>query len=124
MTQVGDTIYRFDQNRRVYDKSRLNGKIIYSEHFVPEAITGETAQSWLIHDAHNDVRWRVNKKTMRTAAKGGWFGYAFFTAEGMSDDIWRNDHRHKIVSMMSQATTAQLRQIADVLGYDEKDTAK
>ena len=114
--KVGDTIYRFDHNRRVYDKPGMSGHLVYAGHFVPEVISSETKQSWLIHRG-GKIEWKVNKKTMRSAQTNRQFGQQFHSAEGMQDDIWRNDHRHKIERLMPSATAAQLRQIADILGY-------
>ena len=50
MPQVGDTIWIFNINRRVYqrdEKGRAFGGPIWREHWGPDQITGETSRSWL-----------------------------------------------------------------------------
>lgn len=116
--KVGDTLYRFDVNRRVYRKAengRSTGSPIYSEHFEPRTIGGETKLSWLITDGYGIVK--VNKKTMRQASNNGWGGWQWFTAEAMEDNIWLADHRHNIRNMLDNASASQLRQVAEILGY-------
>jgi len=46
--KVGDTVWVFDINRRVYDGNGLGAKIIYREHFRPVHIIGETSRSWIL----------------------------------------------------------------------------
>jgi len=113
---VGETIWRFDENHRVYDKPGIGGRIVYKEHFVPEKITGETAQSWLVQWGERVV-WKINKKTLTTAMKNGFHGAQFFTAEGMEENIWVLDHRHKIARLLEQATAANIRACGEILGY-------
>lgn len=115
---VGDTIYRFDGNRRVYpkrEKGEPSGGPIYAEHFEAHVIGSETKQSWLITDGYGIVK--VNKKTMRQAGSNGWGGWQWFSAEGKEANIWLNVHRHKIRNLLDGASPHQLRQVADILGY-------
>lgn len=115
--KIFDTIYRFDHNRRVYDKPGFGGRIVYRGHFAPEFITGETKFSWLIH-LYDTVAYRVNKATMKSASKGGFGGFEFFTAEGMEDNIWAYDHRHKVAELLARADGAKIRACAKILGYE------
>lgn len=116
---IGDTIYRFDVNRRVYPKGKKGestGGPIYAEHFEAHTIGSETKHSWLVTDGYGVVK--VNKKTMRQASKNGWGGYQWFSAQAMSDNIWRNEHRHNIRIMLDNASPSQLRKVAEILGYE------
>jgi hypothetical protein len=50
MTKIGDTIWIFDSNRRVYPRDadgRATGGPIWREHWKPLVIVGETSRSWL-----------------------------------------------------------------------------
>jgi hypothetical protein len=114
MVGIGDTLYRFDVNRRVYQKGgQFSGGPIYREHFEPLKIEGENARSWVLERG-----WKVNKKTLRgEAASFSYGGRGFFTAEQMEADIWQHDHRHKIRDLFDRCSVAQLREIANLLGY-------
>ena len=116
--KIGDILYRFDENRRVYDKPGLGGKIIYAEHFTPFEVVGETRGTWLVRSLKGSWEIRVNKKTLCTPAKGGRSGDRFYTAEGRSDNIWRRVHVHWLVRRVEQADTATLKRIAEIVGYD------
>lgn len=107
--QIGDTLYHFDINRRIYTKpergsGRVWGEIIYAEHFRPLKIVGETRQSWVLEYNH-----KVKKADPR---KGG-----YYTAAQMADNLWVHDHKHKLRDLLDRATAEQLREIAKVLGY-------
>ena len=120
-TKVGDTLYRFDGNRRVYrreDDGRATGGPIYAEHFSAHTIHGETKQSWLL--GINDP-FKVNKATLREAGKSGFHGYQWFTEQGREDNIWVHEHRHKIVQKVEREMRAPLlREIASVVGYEPR----
>lgn len=114
--KIGDTLYRFDQNRRRYragPDGRSSGPPIYSEHFEPLVITGETKQSWLCREGYGDAK--VNKKTLRES--NGGFAYSWFTKAQMEDNIWRHEHRHRIREMLDRADAATLRRVAEAIGY-------
>jgi hypothetical protein len=52
MPKVGDTIWIFDINRRVYARDadgRATGGPIWREHWRPHVIVGETSRSWLTY---------------------------------------------------------------------------
>ena len=118
--QIGDTLYRFDGNRRVYrDRTALGGGgPIYREHFEPLKIVGENKVSWILERG-----WKVRKSDLKGETKSFHYGgRGFFTAEGMATDIWDHDHRHKIVdAIQRQATPTQLRQVAELIGYEVKE---
>ena len=113
MIGIGTILYRFDENRRVYKRDENNrpyGGAIYAEHFVPVEIHGETKLSWICGPSYAISK--VNKKEIMTGRSGD-----FFTAEGMNDQIWIEDHRHRVRDRLYSATADQLRQIAAILGY-------
>ena len=114
--KVGDRLWRFDINRRVYNGSGMNSRIIYAEHFTPHTITGETVKSWLIAGDYGDAI-RVSKSELREAGKGGYGGHQWFTDSGREDDIWRHVHRSKITDLVDRADPALLRKVAEVVGY-------
>lgn len=112
--KIGDTVYRFDINRRVYrDKSPGSfggGGPIYSEHFEPLKIIGESKSSWLL-----EHRYSVGKRVLASAKT---FPRRFFTAAQMDDDIWANEHRYAIREKLTRTPVDQLRQVAAIIGYE------
>lgn len=110
--QIGDTLYHFDINRRVYDKpppesGRIFGTLVYAGHFKPLKIIGETSQSWLM-----EFNYKAKKKAGGPLQRGG-----FYTAEEMADNIWMHEHRHKIRDLIDRASPTHLREVARILGY-------
>jgi hypothetical protein len=89
--KVGDTLWLFDINRRVYprdEKGRATGSPIWREHWVPHEITGETSRSWLI-----GWRGKVPKKGGR--------GIAFDAAE-IDRNAWVIENRYRISESVRQ----------------------
>lgn len=116
MLKIGDTVWRFDGNRRVYRQPGTysgGGAPIYREHFEPLKIVGETKVSWIMERG-----WKANKKTLKGEASSFEYGgRGFFTAEQLEDDIWQHEHRHGIRALFDRASPAQLKQIAAILGF-------
>lgn len=108
--KVGDSLFNFDGNRRVYRKGG-GGAPIYREHFREEEIISETSMSWIV----GPQKVKVNKKTLESSMKFADGGY--FTKTGMEDDIWSKDHRYKIVREVERVGAEHLRQIARIVGY-------
>jgi|CXWL01.1.fsa_nt_gi hypothetical protein len=112
--KIGDTLYWFDGNTRVYDQPGFGGRAVYAKHFVPLKIVGENNVSWIL-----ERDWKVNKKTGKGEARSySYGGRGFFTAEGMADDIWQHEHRHKILREVERAPLDQIKKIAAIIGYD------
>lgn len=118
--KVGDTLWRFDVNRRVYRRASgayfASGGPIYAEHFEPFVVTGETAFSWLVKEGWRDRK--INKKTLREAPHNGFGGWQWYTAEQKDDAVWLEWHRDKIADEVRRCrSAAALRQIAALIGY-------
>lgn len=115
--RVGDTLWRFDVNRRRYTKAakgRVYGELIYSEHFEAGTVVGESSRSWLVILAKGMGHIKVNKVSL--VSSGAWSGQ-WFTDQGKADNIWANEHRHQIVRCVEQAPVTVLRAIAQTVGY-------
>ena len=105
---IGETVYRFDRNRRVYLPGDAGPS--YEGHFEPLKIWGETPAFWLCGFEFNP--WKVNKRQILTGVAG-----AFYTASAMEDKIWLNDHAWKIADAVKHADANQLKKIAAIIGY-------
>lgn len=114
---VGSTLYVFDQNRRVYqrdEQGRSIGAPIFSKHFVPETVIGETPLSWLLSPQSKPRK--VNKKTMKIAATNGYGGWNVYTATQMEDSIWGEENRRKIIRAIERCDVATLKAVAAIIG--------
>jgi hypothetical protein len=115
--KVGDTLHKFDENRRVYERvnGRATGAPIYAEHFSAHVIVGETARSWLLNMGHGQIV-KVSKKDLHEAVPR-FLGHQWYTAQGKIDHLWVKSHVHKLRDLLDRADAAKLRAIADILGY-------
>jgi hypothetical protein len=123
--KVGDVLWRFDQNCRVYPTDAagktIPGGPIYSRHFRPVVIIGETRGTWLVGD-HG--RWKVNKKTLRTAKDADGWHVQMFTKEQMDDMVYVNDHALPLSEKVRSCRNVMLlKQIAQLF-QDGANSAK
>ena len=71
--KVGNSIWHFDVNRRVYAKdNNYSGGPIWLEHWVEYKITGETSRSWILS---HGIKLSKNDSSV------GWKNYALDRAE-------------------------------------------
>lgn len=110
--KIGDTLWFFSANNRVYRAG--GGPPIYSHHFRPYTIDGETKPSWVMSNGE-----KVNKKTLASAGSHSYGGRGYFTAEGMAADIWDNDHRQKIIEVVRRIDVPTLKAIAKIVKYED-----
>lgn len=120
---IGQTVWRFDSNHRVYTKPypgcKWSGSVlIYREHWRPCVVVGETSRSWLVGiRLGGNAHWKVPKR-------GPHPGFALSEQE-VDDDCWLNQHRLAIsqaVLYLRDAT--KLRQIADIINWKPEHQAK
>ena len=108
VTKIGDTVYLFDINHRVYKRNadgRATGGPVYREHFRPFVIQGEDKRSWLVVSQGHTWQQRLAKSK-------------FITAEQMDERIWLNDHRYKLNRLLNNCSDVDtLKAVADVLNY-------
>jgi hypothetical protein len=87
MPNVGDTVWIFDENRRVYNKERSEYSFnapIWREHWRPEEIVSETTRSWI-------TKWgtKISKKDPGVLV--------IFSEEELDNRSWINDNKYEIV---------------------------
>ena len=133
--EIGSLFWAFDENRRVYDKTKGGGSFgissVYSKHFFRVGVMGETSRSWVIGQVltsgdHGTEMFKVPKRDP-FAFKGTDFGRCrqIFTDQMKEDKIWANSYRHKICDeMRRKATPDQLRQIATIIGWQPKEDTR
>lgn len=108
MPEVGDTVYQFDLNRRVYAQDasgRAVGGPIFREHFKPFVIEGEEKNSWLVAAPGSRWKHKVAKNQL-------------ITAEQVDDRCWVEDYRIKIARLVQECRDpTTLKSVAAVMGY-------
>lgn len=115
--QVGDTIWVFDDNHRVYtkpQKGRAWGKIIWREHWVPRTIIGETRVSF-------EYATRGGRKREGTIPKRGPLPSNIALSQQHIDEYeWVNRHKYRLSRDVERITDpATLRKVAEIIGFDE-----
>lgn len=107
-SKIGDTVYTFDVNRRVYErdeKGKSYGGPIYREHWRPWLIVGEEKRSWLVTYGEGGRPQKMAKPQFKTEAE-------------VADACWMNDHRYRLSETLQRCgDVALLRQIAALIGY-------
>lgn len=108
--QVGDKVWIFDSNRRVYedDKGNRLNKCWYRSYFIEKYIIGETSQSWIVGYEKNSIEDRsnlkVNKKTLTysTTNTYGLDGKLRVSEEDIEKECWLQDNKHRIREEVSR----------------------
>lgn len=109
--KIGDTIWIFDGNHRVYRKGpdgRSTGGPIWREHWRPYAITSETSRSWVVGE-----HWCQEKVPKKNASK-----YKFaFSLEEIEERAWVIENVYTIAEKVRRTTDAdKLRAVAKIVG--------
>jgi hypothetical protein len=105
-------VWVFDENRRVYPVNaprKIGGSPIYREHWAKREIIGETLRSWLISEG-----W----KTVKIPKSGADPRLFLFNEKDVDDNVWVNDHRYRIQRLIPTLSPDQLRQVAELIGYE------
>lgn len=98
--KVGDKVWLFSSNRRVYIKDgKHQGSPVYSEHFFDRTITGETSRSWIVDDR------KYSKKNPN----------GLYTDQQKEDAIWREENIRKIINLVDSCSTETLRKIQSTM---------
>ncbi len=115
--KIGDTLYRFDENRRVYERgpdgrTSINSKLIYRGHFAPITVIGETSRSWICGNEYFQIK----------RPKSGRGNSLIFTEDEMEQRIYIKENAHKIVWRVQCLEDAnKLKAIAEIVNYKAGD---
>ena len=102
--KVGDKVWLFDFNRRVYPKEGGMGRSpIYSEHFYQCEIDGETSRSWIVSGT----------KFSKLNPQG------IYNDQQKEERIWDYENRYKIVKGVESCSTKQLKEILSILNLEK-----
>ena len=103
--KIGDTVWVFDQNHRVYEEGASGP--VWIKHWVERRIVDETSRSWVLKN-----HLRVNKENHGS-------GVAFSWRE-VEDHRWVNDNQYKILRRLNTMHDYDtLKAIAKMIGYKE-----
>jgi hypothetical protein len=121
--KIGDPIWRFDENRRVYPPikpGRLysDGPPIWREHWEKLEIRGETSRSWLVGAAERSLNFC--KKLAKDAFVDGACPRGWALSETMIDELaWVREHGYRLgIAVQHLHDYATLRKIAQLIGYE------
>lgn len=109
---IGDTVYYFDQNRRIYPKDedgRQIGRPIYLEHFRPVVIMGEVAKSWLLNVSVTIGDRSVTKVSKAVAET------MFFTMDEVDKAVWVEENAYRIRSFVRDCDDYETMQAIDAV---------
>lgn len=106
---IGQTVYVFDINRRVYRKKDGlgSGGPIWREHYRPDVVVSETSRSW------------VTKCMVKIPKKGRDPQSVAFSKDEIDAMEWVHEHRYKIVRLLEQCHDPEkIRNIAAILDFN------
>lgn len=106
--KIGDDVFLKDTNHRVYARNSQGkpfGGPLFSGHFVPVRIVGETSRSWII-----------TRYGMKCPKKGP---TVLYTAEQVHEQVWLHEHQSRIIRELERCQDIQVfKQLARLLGLD------
>jgi hypothetical protein len=108
---IGQTVWKWDENRRVYPKdengkTRMSSAPIWREHWRPMKIVGETSRSWITD--HDDKLPKSGPAPLRWC----------FSEEEIDRAAYIADNRHRICEEVRRIDDYEtLRKVADLIGY-------
>lgn len=97
---------------KIGDSLYYCGQGMFSRQWKAVTIIGDTRLSWLIYNAHGP-QLKVAKDTLQLRSSG--LIERFYTAAGMADKIWRDEHFHKITIALNHAPVPLLKEVANLL---------
>jgi hypothetical protein len=118
--KVGDTVFVFDENRRVYSqptaeerkRGKLYGEIIYRRHFGEYKIVGETPRSWIVGTPgfqNCDMKFPKKRDML----------HRFYSDAEVDDAVWVHENRHKLALFLNTLDADKLREVAKLVGYND-----
>lgn len=109
--KVGDPIWIFDDNHRVYQKGKLGP--VWREKWRKRLIIGETSRSWLVGCSMN------SPYPTKISKKGPHHGVAFSESE-IDEAAYIEENRYRISEAVRYVRDANvLRKVAELIGYKE-----
>jgi len=126
--QIGDKVWIFDSNNRVYQDDNGNqlNRCRYRGHFVEKYIVGETKQSLIIgykgSSIENRGNLKVNKKTLTYKTMYGMDGKLYISEEEINRKCWLHDNQYRIQEKVGRCNDYdKLRKIEEILLSDNKE---
>lgn len=112
--KVGDHLWYFDINRRVY-RSEAGSGPIWREHWVKMQIVGETGVSWIVGPGNHPMK--VHKKKLAAGTLLLWA-----TSEGdVAKEEWVSQNSYRLSNAVSGCKNYDtLKKIAELVGYKDR----
>lgn len=107
LRKVGDPVWIFNQNRRVYVKHQSGP--IWREHWEKKSVLGETSRSWLVGREYEQIK--IPKKGPQP------WGVCW-SEEEVTRRAYVNDNAYKISDLVRRIDDCDtLKKVADLVGY-------
>ncbi len=103
MIKIGDTIWVFDQNHRVYvdDNGNKTSGPNYRHYWTERKVVGETSHSWLIGWEHNPTK--ISKKNLRDGELN-----ICLNMEEVEEKVWLDQNKYPIVRMLQRCKDPEI----------------
>jgi hypothetical protein len=115
--KVGDPVWYFDENRRVYKPGTMSPPI-WREHWVRKCIIGETSRSWIVGYERQDPRdgQKLSKKELAAPERPkGWA----FSEEEIDRLAWMHENRHALSEAVRRCRDYRtLKEIAALIAFE------
>lgn len=106
--KIGDKIYYFNQNYRVYSKDN-KGECIYNEHFRPLYITNENEKEYIV-----DENYTINKRSNLLIMYKEKTNY--YTEQEKKDNVFIKENAYKLSQIVRDIDSAEkLKKIKEIL---------
>ena len=123
--QIGDKVWIFDGNHRIYKDVEGNETRSpwYRGHFVERYIVGETKQSWIVglkgREPNHRSNIKVKKSTLSYPADYGLDGHLYLSEDEIDQKCWKNENHYALGERVRRCYDYQkLKEIEEILNRE------
>lgn len=110
---LGQTVWVFDANRRVYVEGRSGP--VYSHHFIAVEVVGQTSRSWLLKGRGLDLKADKATGLLLGRVGPGLSRRVYASAQEVEDACWMHDNRQALDRAVRSDDCSRLRVVYDLL---------
>jgi hypothetical protein len=117
--KIGDSVWIFDENRRVYSKDGGGwSNPIWREHWREHFVIGETSRSWLVGLTKDSKP--TSGSVIKIQKASHYNAKIAYSQAEIDEHDWARSNRYYIAQRVEWSSPATLRKIAELIGYEEK----
>jgi hypothetical protein len=121
---VGQKLWRFEPNKRVYEKENGYPRLVYRHHWIENGATvvGETRVNWLVVPYDKEPPYNLFMRDIARVPKNGPLPPEYAVdAAVVEQDIWVHDNKYKLIDVIQKSRDyAALKAVAELVGYEGK----